>query len=176
MEEKFKDGIFTLSHERLRVMSARGMMPISLDESGSLIRARYPYVSVAPVQIQGNREFLAMMAFDPSIDLTFSRASQYKSSVVGFSLDEKRLMELMGEVMRTCNFIPYKERDSSFERDRKMEFGLERYAYDLCVESQNGGTLDDVWGAVKYSNLLHQYFGVPSDIAQQRAERRFGIV
>ena len=177
MEEDFESELVVYQHEQLVVVGVTGTMERLLSGVAPLIKQRYPYIEIAPVQHQPGRDFLAMFMNNPPRDITIDQKSVAENAIVGYALNKKRLTETMGGIARVIGFIPHRTLNPVEAQAWKDELEFEKITYSDCgaLSYILQKPLEAVFGMVRYSNFLNQYNNMTEEEANKLAARKFGI-
>jgi len=168
---------FSYDHKNLSVMGVKGMLETSLDEAGIIINIQRE-IEIAPVKKESGRDFLALIRTDsPVMDLTMAQYGLGETSIVGYSLNKKKLYETMRDMVDATGINLDNEADSEFTNTIGSEFPIEIKAYNRCVRISNSLkiSLERSFGVARYCNFLSAYKNVSENQAFETAFTKFDI-
>ncbi len=177
MDEYFQGKSMSLQYKGTVMIGVMGIVAGKLVDLVPLIRKKYPSMEMAPVQAQPQyrRDFLAMFIDEPPRDITMVQAD-IKTSIVGFGLDRKVMMGTMNGIAKAIRFAPI-SLDDRTRKSWEMDFEREKEAYvlDEIISQKVKRPVEQVYGAMRYANLLRSYMGKSEEEAQRIACQRFEL-
>jgi hypothetical protein len=165
---------FEFQYNKLSIRCVQGRLDKSLEELAELY-VNDP-IEFAPVRQEVGRYFLAGIYFEPPADVTVDKLFDGETTIVVYSLNHDRCVEVVNNIMERSGFSAFKP-EQSFIDDIKGEMMLEMHIYHSAEQIAEIAevSFEKAWGAVRYSNFLRHYKGYSETDSIREAMKRFGI-
>ena len=168
-EQTIEDDMLIWRFENLRMIGAFGKMGLGLPE----LTSEDEILVYAPVIDRTDSYFLAGFVKQPPIDITWIQ-DQDATSVVAITLHEKESRKLLDDIIIQTG-LEIQTPPPSFLTS--IEIMTEIKILNMCrqIARVTGANLENVFGAVRYTQFLQQYQGQDSQLTLAMGSAAYGV-
>jgi hypothetical protein len=165
------------NYEKLHILGILGDLENTLEHVSSLCANKN--LEFAPVTMSNNNPLLPGIYYPPLVDITIDRFPNKEASMVLYSLDKQKAMDVMREVGEKSGF-KLKDLEESFVRGLVGLTPYEKRVYRQAevmagvINSPELG-LEKMWGILRYTNFLQTYQGFSEEETLELIAKKFNL-
>ena len=170
------NGLVLWQYEDMHVLGIQGTMDILLDNIKELCKDYA--LEFGNVRREAHRDFLAAFCFETPIDITFARAHDGEASILTYSTDKDKSMELIYGLAEKSRLKVYDKPTHDFIDVISGKLGaINVRTYEQCKLASRliDQNISNVFGTVYYANFLNRYKGFSHEESLRLAGKKFSL-
>nr|MCK4929981.1 hypothetical protein [Nanoarchaeota archaeon] len=174
LEKNIDDHLLKSQYEKMHLLGVQGILQDSLSDFTQTYKGNL--VQFAPVKKEPNREFLAGVCFESFVDVTIARGYGGGSSIMSYSLDHKKSLDVIKHIVKKSRMILYTATpDFMASMQESLQLEMRTYENALRISRAKKTKIGNVWDAIRYINFLTSYLNYSEEDAFKTAQDKFKL-